>query len=196
MGNNNLNHNNENCEKTLSKCDMNNIESKYIIQQIFDILHRGKFLEIIKYKKKVQERLNIKIKDFKECSEIYSSIEIEIIPNKIEYQRFININKKEEEKYYHIYFNDTKEEIKRNNIFLCKKDKVSKIRIKIDYQIISFYKLFNNCLNIESIKFKKFYRNNIINMGYMFNRCLLLKEINISNFNTNNVNNMKSMFSE
>ena len=47
---------------------------------------------------------------------------------------------------------------------------------------------------IESINFKKFYRNNIINMGSMFYECSSLKELNLNNFNTCNVTYMMYMF--
>ena len=63
--------------------------------------------------KKIKERINISIKDYEEYSEIYSSIEIEIKPVINKYGKFINIDK-ENMKYYHIYFDDGKEEIKRN----------------------------------------------------------------------------------
>ena len=46
------------------------------------------------------------------------------------------ILKKKNEKYYHIYFNDNKEEIKRN--YLDENDNVSKFKIIIDYQVKSF----------------------------------------------------------
>ena len=72
---------------------------------------------------------------------------------------------KENKIYYHIYFNDNKEEIKKN--YLNKNENVSKIKIIINYQIKSFEKLFENCECIEYIYFKKFYRNNINNMKYM-----------------------------
>ena len=42
------------------------------------------------------------------------------------------------------------------------------IKIIIDYQIKSFELLFYECKCIESINFKKFYRNNINNMENMF----------------------------
>ena len=38
---------------------------------------KKKSLDIIKYNKNIQKRINISIKDYKEYSEIYSSIEIE-----------------------------------------------------------------------------------------------------------------------
>ena len=104
---------------------------------------------------------------------------------------FINI-KDEDEKYYHIYFNNKKEEIKRD--YIDEDDKVSKINILIDYQIISLHDLFCFCQYIESMYFKKFYRNNINNMNNIFCGCSSLKEINLPNFNTNNVTNMSRMF--
>ena len=72
----------------------------------------------------------------------------------------INIKDKENEIYYHIYFNDNNEEIK-NKYYIEKEDKVTKIKIIIDYQVKSFKDLFLWCNCIESINFKKFYRNNV-----------------------------------
>ena len=156
------------------------------------LILKKKALDIIKYNKKIKDRINISIKDYKEYLEIYSSIEIEIKPVNNKYGRFININK-DNEMYFHIYFNDNKEEIKRN--YINKDEHIKIIKIIIDYQIISFKKLFINCDCIESIYFKKFYRNNINNMSFMFSYCSSLKELNLKNFNTNNVTNMSGMFS-
>ena len=80
--------------------------------------------------------------------------------------------------------------------YLNKNDKVKKINIIIDYQIMSFEKLFSYCECIESIKFKKFHRNNINDMQDMFLKCSSLKETNLNNFNTNNVTNMSDLFFE
>ena len=71
---------------------------------------------------------------------------------------------------------------------------MTKIKIIIDYQVKSFKELFSGCYYIESINFKKFYRNNITDMSYMFAGCSSLKELNLNNFNTNNVTNMSDMF--
>ena len=171
-----------------SKDIFENIKSKYILLKIFENMPKRKSLDIIRYNKTIKKRININVKDYEECS----LIEIEIIPVKNKYGLFINI-KKEEEKYYHIYFDNNKEEIKRN--YLKENEQVKIIRIIIDYQVKSFEDLFDSCGCVESIYFKKFYRNNINNMRFMFLGCLLLKEINLSNFNTNNVTNMGDMFS-
>ena len=71
---------------------------------------------------------------------------------------------------------------------------MTKIKVIIDYQVKSFKELFYWCKCIESINFKKFYRNNITDMSWMFNGCSSLKELNLNNFNTNNVTNMSYMF--
>ena len=84
----------------------------------------------------------------------------------------------------------------KNKFRINGEDKATKIKIIIDYQIISFEKLFEDCYCIESIIFKKFYRNNINNMSYMFYGCPSLKELNLNNFNTNNVTDMSMMFNE
>ena len=89
-------------------------------------------------------------------------IEIEIKPFDNKYGNFINI-KKEDEKYYHIYFDINKEEIKRN--YINKDDQIKIIKIIVDYQVNSFEKLFEDCECVKYIYYKKFYRNNINNMG-------------------------------
>ena len=132
------------------------------------------------------------INHYKAYSETKTSIELDIIPMKGEYGKFININE-EDKKYLHIYFNDNKKK-EIENTYLDEDENVSKISIIIDYQIKSFKGLFFNCKCIESIKFKKFYRNNVTDMSGMFYGCSSLKELNINNFNTNNVTDMSWMF--
>ena len=97
-------------------------------------------------------------------SETFTPIEIEIIPTKGKYGKFIDI-KENDKLYYHIYFNDNKEEIK-NKYEIYEEDKVTKIKIIIDYQVKSFKYLFSSCECIESINFKKFYRNNSMNVDH------------------------------
>ena len=116
------------------KTELNKIESKdifkslkndFFLQKLFNNLLKKKCLDIIKYNKNIKDRMNITIKDYKEYSEIYSSIEIEIKPAKDKYGPFININE-ENGIYYHIYFNNNKEEIKGN--FLYQNEKIEKIK--------------------------------------------------------------------
>ena len=89
------------------KDELENVKSKYILKKIFFNLTKGKFLNIIKYNKKLKKRLNININDFKEYSEIFSTIEIEIIPIKNKDCEFIN-SYEQNGHLYHIYFNDNK----------------------------------------------------------------------------------------
>ena len=184
---NQLSNEKKEANKVESKDVFKNLRSNYILKKVFYNLLKKKSLDIIKYNNNIKERMNINVEDYKECSGL---IEIEIKPIKNESGKFININ--ENKVYYHIYFNENKEEIKRN--YFNKYDNVSKIKIIIDYQVKSFDQLFYYCECIEYIYFKNFYRNNINNMQYMFYGCTSLKELNLSNFNTNNVTNMSCMF--
>ena len=85
------------------------IRSKYILRKIFSNLKENKLLQIIKYNKNIQKRLNKHINDYIK----YNQIEIEIFPiNKDDKNYFINIQK-ENELYYHIYFNDEKKKKKK-----------------------------------------------------------------------------------
>ena len=71
------------------------LKSDYFIQILFHIISKNKSLELIKYNKYIQKRINININDYKDYVEIYSPIEIEVIPKikKYENDEFININK-------------------------------------------------------------------------------------------------------
>ena len=177
--------------QTISKNKLENIKSDYFLEKVSNNLSKKKFLEVIKYNKKLQQRLKININNYKKFSEIFSSIELELILDENRKGNFIRINE-EDKSYYNIYFNNNKKEIKRTE--LNEDDKVSKINIIIEYQVKSFENLFYTCDCIESINFKTFSRNNIINMSGMFYGCSSLKKLNLSNFNTINVRNMSYMF--
>jgi surface protein len=164
------------------------INSKYIIKKIFDNLQKRISLDIIKYNKKIKTGLNIHLKDYKK----YSEIEIEIMPKR--HGKFINIINKKEKSFFHVYFDESKEEAKRN--YLNKGELVKKIRVIMDYQLKLFYKLFYDCKCIKAMNFRTFNRSNINNMSYMFYECKSLKELNISNVNTQTVNSMSYMFYE
>ena len=107
------------------------IKSRYILSKIYDKMTKKKKLEIVQYNKKIQNRINLSVKDYKEYSETFTPIEIEIIPTNYNlYRIFININENDK-LYYHIYFNDNKEEIK-NKYEIEEEDKITKIKIMID----------------------------------------------------------------
>ena len=106
-----------------------NIKSRYILSKIYNNMTIKKKLKIVKYNKRIQNRLNLDVKDYKE----YCEIEIEIIPAKERYGTFVNVIHGFES-FYHIYFNDNKEEIK-NKYNISFIDKITKIKIIIDYQV-------------------------------------------------------------
>ena len=175
--------------KNGSHSNLEKIKSRYILKLIFNILYNTKSLKIIKYNKKIKKRLDIDIENYKKSS----IIEIDIIPNENPHGKFINILNEKEKDFYHIYFNSNyKGEIKK--YFLGKYERVDKISIKINYQIKTFFRLFEDCECIKSIYFKTFYRDDIINMSYMFAGCTFLKEVKLSNFITMNVSDMSLMF--
>ena len=170
---------NKNNEKLLQNIELKgkieNINSKFNLAHIFNNLQKHKFFNIIKYNKALQNRLNLNIKNYKECSELFTPIEIEIIPAEKKYGKFINIKYEKQKIYTHIYFNDSNKEIKK--YYLKKEDKITKIKIIIDYQIKSFEFLFSNVDCIESIYFRRFKRININNMRCMFGKCSSLKKL-------------------
>ena len=174
---------------------LGNIKSKYILQKIFNNLEKKKSLYLIKYNKNIKNQMEININDYKEFSEIYTPIEIDIKLSYNKTESFIcHSNYDENGKYYHIYFNNNKEEIKRSCVI--RDEKVKIVKLIIDYQVKSFKELFCRCKAITSINFKKFYRKNITDMNSMFSKCSSLKKLNLSNFNTDNVTDMANMFSE
>ena len=170
---------------------LQSIKSKYILKKIFDNLETKKFLEIIKYNKNIQSRIDMDINNYKRFSEVNSKIEIEAVPISKEYFTIINIPKKEEP-YYHVYLNNNTIE-EKNKFYYKGKNKINKIRIIIDHEVKSLSSLFYYS-ELKSINFIKFHRNDINNMSMMFNGCESLKELNISKIKTENVTNMSFMF--
>ena len=106
------------------QCNINNIKSKFILKRIFEFLAKKQKMKIIKNNNNIKNKLNINIDDYKK---LYEIVEIEIIPADNKFGRFINILNDEEEDNYHIFFNDSKKEIKRT--YIHESDKVKKIRV-------------------------------------------------------------------
>ena len=173
------------------KSIFDNIKNRYILNHIFEYIPQKKCLSILKYNKVLQNKLNMGKKYYKD----FFQIEIKIIPVQ-PVTKYINtfINIHSNKSYYHIYFNDEKEEIKRNYYHI--NDKVTKIKILIDYEVKIFLGLFEECNCIESINFLKFNRNDITNLDRLFFKCSSLKEVNLSKLDTTNAITMESMFSD
>ena len=182
----------EECEESKAKCDIHKLSSKYILKQIFELLYETKYFNIIRYNKNFRKILNINIQDYKELSQIKSPIEIEIIPAENKWGKVFNYLDEKYKSYYHIYLNNNNEEEEDN--YLAEEKEVSKIKLVIEPNIVSFNKLFEDCKCIEYIYFKKFTRINIEDMRCMFWQCSSLKEINLTKFITDNVTNMSWMF--
>ena len=171
----------------------NGIRSIFILKHLFAFLNEKSLLGIIKYNKKLQNKLNIGINNY---TEFYNKIEIEVginIDNISKNIKFINISKKDEP-YYHIYFNNNEKEIKKN--YIAKEDNISQVKIIIDPKIKSLNSLFQTCSHINKISFIRFNRKDITDMSCMFDECSSLKEINFTKFLTNNVTNMNYMFNK
>ena len=104
--------NSRNISKNEQTNDFDKLKSDYFLRKLFDFLKEIKSLNIIRYNKNLQKRLNINIDNYKECSKI--EIELKLVDfeyDKLSNDKFINIPKKDK-KYYHIYF-DQKKKIKK-----------------------------------------------------------------------------------
>ena len=95
----------ETTRKVEEQGKLRKLKSDYFIQKFIGYMSERKYLETIRYNKRIQKRIDININHYKAYSEKYSSIELNIIPMKGEFGDFININE-EDKKYFHIYFND------------------------------------------------------------------------------------------
>ena len=67
------NENNKENEGAKPNPIIENIKSRYILSKIYNNMTKKKKLEIVKYNKKMQNRINLSVKDYKEYSEIYTN---------------------------------------------------------------------------------------------------------------------------
>ena len=102
---------NINSVKTNSDNYLKNVKSRIVLQKIFNNLQKKKSLLLIKYSKIIQKRLNFDINDYRDNSLLVIDLKL----NENKFGTFINI-KKEEESFFHIYFNDNEKEIKIYNL--------------------------------------------------------------------------------
>ena len=98
------------------KSNLDNLKIDSFLKLLFGLMNKKKLLEIVKLNKNLQKLMNLNIKDYQQYSESYSSIELELKLTKNDsYGDFTKILGRKEENYYHIFFDDSKEEAKRNN---------------------------------------------------------------------------------
>ena len=90
--NNSSGENNKDNECAKPNAIIENIKSSYILSKIYDNIPKIKKLLIVKYNKRLQNRLNLSVEDYKE----YCEIEIEIIPAINKYGYFIHIDENDE----------------------------------------------------------------------------------------------------
>ena len=176
-------------------------KSIFILKKYFSHLENYKKLSIIKYNKKLQEKLGIASIDFKE--ETQSEIEIKIKKdyigkNKGKKIKLINIEENENNlnDYFTIYLSENGETrtIKKNYIEE-NGNTPKKVKIVINYNLYDFCCLFKGCVRLEGIKFIKI-RKKIKNISQMFDCCGYLTSIDLSNFNTENVYDMSYLFNQ
>ena len=167
------------------------VKNKHILNIIFKNLQVKNLLQLIRYNKILQKKFQKDINDYKEYLKMEILLELKPL-NCISYSEHIRFIHPSNISYFHIYFNDNKEEAGRN--YLIQGDNVTKIKIIIDYENKSFSGLFDECRIITKIIFVKFNRKDIKDMRYMFSGCSSLEEINFTNFHTDNVVNMSYMF--
>ena len=190
------------------------IKSKYIIKRIFENINKKKYLQLIKYNKTLQDKLNKSIKSYIE----YNQIEILLIPVSEEKKKTIIFNREIKIKpFTHFYINGS------NNEYISydfdTKD-IFTIKMIIDFNLKSLKGLFKNyeslkeiniikcnrkdiknmsemfygCKNLDKLNITNLKTDKVTDMSYMFSGCLSLENINLLNFDTSNVTNMQNMF--
>ena len=88
----------ENLDKTETKQNkardiFKNLKADYFLEKLFNSLKKKKLLFIAKYNKNIKKRIHININDYKEYSEKYTPIEIEIIPKKTAMVNLLSLKK-------------------------------------------------------------------------------------------------------
>ena len=90
----------KNLNKKKSFANLDNLKSNFILKKIFINMKKNKSLEILKYNKKLQLRLKLNINDYKEYSQLFTPIKIQLKLDgneHDEFNKFINISYKEKE---------------------------------------------------------------------------------------------------
>ena len=162
-----------------------NVNSKYILELIFNNISQRKFLNIIRYNEKLQNLLNKTIVDYYEEYSKIVIIEITLsIPQSEKLYGKLS-------KYNNIYINGNKEEFKKD--YFDSEDNGKTITIK-EYSVCYFpLKIFHDWKYVEKFDIIKYQRPKIKDASYMFRNFENLREINIYDFPDSCIN-MADMF--
>ena len=152
------------------------VKSPQILKLLTNYIEPKNALNLIKYNKLLQKRLNLSIKDYKSFINIILEI-IPVEPEKLKREKNYFINLTKEIKYYDIYFDDNIQD--KNRIYFTKNDKINKIKVVLNGDFTNLSELFytkkhgqyGSCDCIKEIHFIKFTGENIIDMNSMFYGC-------------------------
>ena len=191
-----------NNDKVTKSYPIDIIRNKYLLNDILNQLTESKKLELIKYNKTIQKRLEISIKDYKERYKD-TIIDITLVDDFMEDNNLYQILNKEKVE---------KEILKKNkkknkNIDKNKNENENKIKneIKNKTKFIVYYykdgaiKEYKNAYFLPekpddntniTIKIKK----NVKNFNNLFKDCTFIKNIVFKRFNRTNIRYMNSMF--
>ena len=113
---------------------LNGIISNLIFKTIFQNMTIKNFLNILRYNKAYQKRLNLTIQYYATFYREYQQIELDIITEEnfdSKKYKFMIIDPKDRN-YFHCFFNDEQEESQR-----LARENISKIKVKIDPELKS-----------------------------------------------------------
>ena len=160
------------------------IKSSFVLKIIFGFLNEFKKLNIIKYNKKLQKRLNVNKNDY---STIITIKLFENRKNEFCFEFFDKSDFCDEEIY--LYNKNNDKEVKNRSI--KPNNNIKYIEIIFRRRHNSLAKLFSGYKYIRSVDIK----NSVGNLNSMFSYCKSLEEVNFINFNFEKVYDMTYLFS-
>ena len=181
----NMNNKNSNTYNLLKK-----VHSDVTFKKIMNCLNSQTKLNIIKFNKKFQNKLNIEKTDYDEHFKTIIDLKITKLylnkfKNHISNVPFVDLKIDDKEA-----FNENNNNINNN---LENKNLIN-VTLEISHKYKSFENLLYGCDFVEKIYFRRINRRDIKSTKNMFHNCPLLKEINFNNFDTTKVTDMSYMF--
>ena len=164
---------------------LDNIKSSYILKELFKYVNEYKKLKLLNYNKTIQQRINLSIEDYKNYLSI--KIEVKLIDNYNVNCNNTFISKEFKNSYSSFIYVVLNDETIERKIDSIKNDKISKVKIILNYDLNSYKDLFKHCYFIKEIKFLKNNKNNVTDMSNMFYGCSSLTSLDISELKTDNV---------